>query len=167
MANRIKALLESQLEVGVFLSSDTTQIFAGDSWLEKITTALKEANLVLLMLSQRSLRRPWVNFEAGGAWLLGKTVIPCCYGNLTAHRLPHPYSNAQAVHLPKDALYLVQSVHHQLGMKTPLPVSPVGEALAAAVSKKRKAIWGGMLEPYTMLANTLGTFVDESANPTR
>ena len=83
VASCVKRLIEKELGVDVFLSSDKSQIYAGDSWLEKITTALKEADVVLLMLSQRSLRRPWVNFEAGGAWLLSKTVIPCCYGNLS------------------------------------------------------------------------------------
>jgi len=43
--------------------------------------------------------RPWVNFEAGAAWLAGKKIIPVCYGNLSSDALPHPYSAIEAVNL--------------------------------------------------------------------
>jgi hypothetical protein len=56
---------ELNLSEEVFLSSDKSQIYAGDLWLQKIKEALSAAELVILMLSQRSVARPWVNFEAG------------------------------------------------------------------------------------------------------
>ena len=67
LASAVKDLLQTELNLGgeVFLSSDTAQIYAGDLWLQKIKEALSAAEIVILMLSQRSVARPWVNFEAG------------------------------------------------------------------------------------------------------
>jgi hypothetical protein len=68
------------------------------------------------MLSQRSVARPWVNFEAGAAWLADKMLIPVCYGNLSKDALPHPYSGIQALNLPSEAYYLLKSVNRQLNL---------------------------------------------------
>jgi hypothetical protein len=59
----------------VFLASDKSQIYAGDLWLQKIKEALSAAEIVVLMLSRRSVARPWVNFEAGAAWMVDKKII--------------------------------------------------------------------------------------------
>jgi hypothetical protein len=68
------------------------------------------------MLSTNSLREPWVNFEAGGAWLAGKVVIPICFGGVSKENLPKPYSNLQALNLRDDYIYLVTSLRHHLPM---------------------------------------------------
>src|ERR1700730_12387970 len=98
VASAVQGLLQTELDLReeVFLSSDKSQIYAGDRWLEKIKEALLAAEIVILMLSRRSVARPWVNFEAGAAWLADKKVIPVCYGNLSKDALPHPYSAIQA-----------------------------------------------------------------------
>jgi hypothetical protein len=55
------------------------------------------------MLSKASVSRPWINFEAGAAWLADKAVIPACFGGLTkGTRVPKPYSGIQALDLPTD-----------------------------------------------------------------
>jgi hypothetical protein len=163
VAVAVQRLLEQVLEVSVFLSSDRTRVYAGDLWLQKITAALTEAEVVLLMLSQRSVRRPWVNFEAGGAWLMGKKVIPCCYGNQAPGAMPHPYSAVQAVHLPRDSYYLVRSVHHQLGLTSAEPISPFLENVEKALSGSRRSFWADLIEPYGLLDRTLADFADEPA----
>jgi hypothetical protein len=91
LASAVQGLLQTELNLSeeVFLSSDKSQIYAGDLWLQKIKEALSAAELVILMLSQRSVARPWVNFEAGAARLADKKVIPVCYGNLSKDALPH------------------------------------------------------------------------------
>ena len=83
----------------------------------KIKEGLSAAELVILILSQRSVARPWVNFEAGAAWLVDKKLLPVCYGNLSKDELPHPYSAIQALNLPSDAYYLLKSATHQLNLK--------------------------------------------------
>jgi hypothetical protein len=126
VAAAVKLLIEEELELPdkVFLSGDKTMVYAGDRWRDRITVALKEAKLVVLMLSKRSVRRPWVNFEAGGAWLTDKTIIPCCYGNQQKDNLPHPYASIQALNLKGEAYFLLQSIYHQLGLTTAKPESP-------------------------------------------
>src|SRR6266404_393138 len=82
IASAVRDLLQTELDLReeVFLSSDKSQIYARDLWLQKIKEALSAAEIVILMLSKRSVARPWGNFEAGAAWLADKAIIPVCYG---------------------------------------------------------------------------------------
>jgi hypothetical protein len=123
VASAVQGVLQTELDLReeVFLASDKSQIYAGDLWLQKIKEALSAAEIVILMLSRRSVARPWVNFEAGAAWLANKTLIPICYGSLSKDVLPHPYSGIQALNLPSEAYYLMKSVTHQLNLA---PISP-------------------------------------------
>ena len=119
VASAVQTLLQTELELGkeVFLSSDKSQIYAGDLWLQKIKDGLTAAEIVILMLSQRSVARRWVNFEAGAAWLADKTIIPVCYGNLSKDALPYPYSAMYALDLPSEPYYLMESVNRHLNLK--------------------------------------------------
>jgi hypothetical protein len=134
-----KILRVSLSKQNVFLSSDEWQIFAGEQWLERIKEELKSAKVVVLMLSPTSVNRPWVNFEAGAAWLTGKLLIPACFGGLSEGDLPKPYSNLQALDLPDDTYYLVKSVAHHLGLAVlPPPLvlgSPEEKELEEAIAK--------------------------------
>jgi hypothetical protein len=65
-----------------FMSSDKFQVYAGEKWLDRIMGELKESKVVLLMLSKESVKRPWVNFEAGAAWTRDIVTIPVCFGGL-------------------------------------------------------------------------------------
>jgi TIR domain-containing protein len=105
-----------------FLSSDQMQIYAGEKWLDKIMNELKCARVVLLMLSEISVQRPWVNFEAGAAWTRDIITIPTCFGKLRKGELPKPYSSLQAVDLNSygDDEYLAVSVAHHLGIEKPI-----------------------------------------------
>ena len=156
VASAVQDLLQTELNLGkeVFLSSDKSLIYAGDLWLEKIKEALLAAEIVILMLSKRSVARPWVNFEAGAAWLADKKLIPVCYGNLSKGALPQPYSAFQAVNLLSEAYYLVKSVNHQLNLK------PMG---GEAVFKGTLAEGGRPMKDgeYERLANALAEFKDD------
>ena len=91
----------------VFMSADKWQVIAGEIWLDRIQQELDSAKVVILMLSQKSVRRPWVNFEAGAAWLTKKAVIPVCFGDMSKDQLPKPYSGIQALSLPDEGYYLL------------------------------------------------------------
>lgn len=124
VATALQQLLRASLgNQNVFLSSDEWQIFAGEQWLDRIKEELSPAKVVVLMLSPRSVQRPWVNFEAGAAWLTGKILIPACFAGLSKGALPKPYSNIQALDLPDDAYYLIRSVAHHL--KFPIVPPPI------------------------------------------
>ena len=117
VARRLQWLIADCTGISPFLSNDRWHVMAGEVWLTKITAALEEAEVVVLMLSQRSVGRPWVNFEAGAAWLAKKPIIPCCYGNLSKDSLPHPYSAIQAVDLRKEPSYLLNSLCYHLKVR--------------------------------------------------
>jgi len=110
----------------VFISSDKWQIYAGEDWLKKICDALEQAKVVILLLSERSVSRPWVNFEAGAAWLTKKHVIPVCFKGLSKGALPKPYSSLQALNLTEraDQRYLLHSVCHYLNVLSPMEPPP-------------------------------------------
>jgi hypothetical protein len=122
----------------VFLSSDTWQIYAGELWLERIVGELKQAKVIILMLSPDSVGRPWVNFEAGGAFFTDKRMIPVCFNGLSKGSMPKPYSNFQAVDLEseEDQYYLVTSVCHHLDKLMIPPPPPPPESMMMPKSEK-------------------------------
>ncbi|HEX8672409.1 MAG TPA: toll/interleukin-1 receptor domain-containing protein [Longimicrobium sp.] len=86
--------------VRVFVSSDTGDLRSGDDWFERIAGTLREAQMVVLILSDVSISRPWINFEAGAAWFTGThTVLPVCVGGMQISRLPPPFHRKQALQL--------------------------------------------------------------------
>lgn len=121
----VQALLSSTLKIEkeVFLSADQTQVFAGHVWLDRIRDALQTCEVLLLLLSERSINRAWVNFEAGAVWLARKPVIPICIGGMLIEFLPQPYAGMQSVYLPSDAHYLLTSIHHHLALETEPPLT--------------------------------------------
>ena len=98
--------------VQIFLSENQYQVRLGEDWLKKIHSALNSSKVVIALFSDRALTRPWVHFEAGGAWFSEKVLIPVCLGNLVPANLPKPYSNIQGcnLHDSSSPYYLVQSI---------------------------------------------------------
>ena len=121
VAEAVQSVLSGILNRRVFLSADNWQIFAGEVWLDRIKAELTEAKVVVLMLSALSVSRPWINFEAGAAWLAGKAIVPVCFEGLTKSSMPKPYSGIQGLDLLEDLNYLVRSVSHHLNPKAPTP----------------------------------------------
>ena len=123
VATAVQRLIEKKLSgQKPFLSSDEWQIHAGELWLDRIRSELDTAEVVVLLLSPTSVTRPWVNFEAGAAWLASKVIVPVCYGGLTRDTLPKPYSGIQALDLREDGYYLFKSIAHHLKLATPPPM---------------------------------------------
>src|ERR1700683_596746 len=104
-----------------FLASDKAQIPAGEIWLDRIKEQLRQAQVMVLMLSPRSVKKAWVNFEAGAAWIRELKVIPVCFNGMTKNKLPKPYSSYQGLNLfeAEDQFYLVSSIAAHLGMLPP------------------------------------------------
>jgi hypothetical protein len=107
--------------IDTFISSDKNAIYAGDDWMNRIFEELKTTKVLVSMLSPDSVKRPWINFEAGAAFALKAYVIPVCTGGLTINQLPKPYSILQAVEIDthEGAYYLLNSIAHHLGMSFP------------------------------------------------
>ena len=96
----------------------------GENWFDRIRRELAACQVVVLMLSKRSVVRPWVNFEAGGAWLTNKNLIPVFFGNLTVDTLPRPYADLIAVDLRNDPYEVIQGVCRSIEPR-PLPPPPI------------------------------------------
>jgi len=150
VATAVKGLIETRLRLRgeVFLS---TELVAGDDWLGEIRGAIESSELLVVMLSSRSIKRPWVNFETGAAWILKKPMIPVCFGALAKSVLPHPYSNFQAVQLPGDEDKLLEGVHRKLN----LDGAPPPHRFPGLLGKESG-------EPYEWLSARLKHFKDES-----
>ena len=128
VARAVQMFLREQLQraaglndIRVFLSSDEWQILAGENWLERIFKELRETRVLVSLMSPIAVARPWVNFEAGAAWVAGKPVIPVCFGGQARDQLPKPYTILQAVNLPGDGYYLMRSVAHYLNPNCLVP----------------------------------------------
>ena len=89
--------------VDVFVSSDTESISAGRNWLTSIESALRDACVELILGSKVSIKRPWINFEAGAAWMKGIPVVPVCHTELRPRDPPMPFSVLQAVEANQES----------------------------------------------------------------
>jgi len=97
----LAALLKQKIEkhfleqVDVFVSSDQESIQAGEPWLDALQRSLTTAGMAIILCSPVSISRPWLNFEAGAAWLRKIPVVPLCHSGLEPEELPMPLSAMQ------------------------------------------------------------------------
>ncbi len=89
--------------VEVFVSSDSESISAGKNWLTSIESALRNACIELILCSKASIKRPWINFEAGAGWMKRVPVVPVCHTELRPRDLPMPFSILQAVQANQES----------------------------------------------------------------
>ena len=142
-AQTVQAFITQIFDANVkpFLSSDQFQVYAGEKWIDRIMDELKEARVVLLMLSEESVKRPWVNFEAGAAWTRNIVTIPICLRGLCKDGLPKPYSSLQAVDLKSydDHEYLARSIAHHLGIPEPMSFFATALSAIGGLESKKEA----------------------------
>lgn len=123
IATQLEGTLREALLGGVsfFNSSNRQSIRPGDPWRDLVIAKLRDAVAVLVIATPESVGRPWVNFEAGGAWVHGGTVIPCCARGMAVDSLPAPLSHLHAVSLEKgeDLRDLVAELAGYADLETP------------------------------------------------
>ena len=104
-------------EQKVFVSSDPEDLKPGDEWVVKILQALKGAECVLALTTERGLGRRWVWFELGRTWFSEIKLIPCCIGKIRKSNLPAPFSERMAINIDetRDAAALFASLQEQFG----------------------------------------------------
>ncbi len=107
--------------IDVFVSSDNTNISVGNKWLNDVDAALKTAKIELILCSQDSVKRPWINFEAGAGWVKGIPVVPICHTGMRAVDLPIPLNMLQAIEAKDKAGLerLYSRLADELGASTP------------------------------------------------
>lgn len=101
IAQDLKELIEESFlgMIEVFVSSDGDSISVGQKWLENITNSLKECSVEIILCSDKSIQRPWINFEAGAGWIKEIPVIPICHSGMNPSKLPVPLNMLQATSL--------------------------------------------------------------------
>ena len=108
------------LLVDVFVSSENSSILVGDRWLDMVDHALHKAEIMLILCSQASIKRPWINFEAGAAWIKKIPVIPICHTDMNVSNLPVPLNLFQATTINEKGLQdLYTLLAKKLGSSTP------------------------------------------------
>lgn len=80
-----------------FVSSDGQSIPTGQRWLDLIDDALSKSAIQISLCSPVSIKRPWINFEAGASWIRKIPVIPICHSGLQKGKLPIPLALLQSV----------------------------------------------------------------------
>lgn len=120
-------ILKNEIEIAflglieVFVSSDDGCIFGGERWLNKVTNALEKCIVELVLCSEKSINRPWINFESGAGWIRKIPVIPICHSNMKIEDLPVPLNELEAFScLDKRMLQKVFDViAREYGMNAP------------------------------------------------
>lgn len=114
-AAHLVEFLRKKLEVRsdeIFISSNQ-QIELGSDWMQAIGQSFAQATVIIALFSKEAAHRPWVHFEAGGAWFgQGKHLIPLCVGGMKPVDLGKPYANIQGadLHDAATAQYLVNTI---------------------------------------------------------
>ena len=126
---KLAAILKAHVEadfidtVSVYVSSDTESISAGENLLTSINVALSDACIELILCSKASIKRPWVNFEAGAGWMRHIPVVPVCHTKLLPKDLPMPFSVLQAVEANQERG--LQRIYRSIAEKLESRVPPV------------------------------------------
>lgn len=97
VARKVKQFVSEVLGTdSVFMSDE--DIAPGDKSLEEVDLALKKSTAALVIVSARSMREPWLNFEAGAmAVRLTKTSVIPILLDLTFSQLVQPIAQFQAI----------------------------------------------------------------------
>lgn len=109
LALLIKEAISSEFSgfVDVFVSSDGISIPSGSNFLSRIEEALISCSAAIYLISPKSVRRNWINFELGSVWIRsciktkeGGSVIPAipfCHSGMTPSLLPKPLGDLNAI----------------------------------------------------------------------
>lgn len=123
IATEFKTLIEDNFLglIEVFVSLDGTSIKMGQKWLDDISISLATCVVEIIICSPISVKRPWINFEAGAGWVRGIPVIPLCHSGMTPSKLPVPLNLLQAASATDiGGLKLIMPVlAGAIGSKTP------------------------------------------------
>jgi hypothetical protein len=137
--SELAKLLQEEIEsdfiglVRVFVSSDGTSIVVGDQWIESVVSRLGSADIYIVLCSQNSVDRPWINIELGAALSRGKRVIPIFHTDLVAGQFQRrPLSDYEGFNASDpQGLRSLYSIF-QRGLESRLPVVDF-DALASKV----------------------------------
>lgn len=80
----------------VFVSTDETSIAIGEKWYNYIIDNLRISEVIIVLLSQESKRKEWINFEAGFGEGAESLVMPLAINNTPLSQFSFPLAGIQA-----------------------------------------------------------------------
>ena len=112
--------------IRVFVSSDDQSIWVGDDFPGAIKDALGKSDLFMVLCSPASIDRPWINIEAGAAWIREIPLVPLCYSGLRPGNLPTQFWYRQAVDLerPNGLVPLYKRITDIIRRVLDIPLEP-------------------------------------------
>ncbi|HEX6901123.1 MAG TPA: toll/interleukin-1 receptor domain-containing protein [Thermoanaerobaculia bacterium] len=70
----------------------------GEDWFPRMTKALLNTDVLLVLCSKTSLRSRWINFETGVCWARGGVpIIPICHSGFDPETVPRPFQDRNGV----------------------------------------------------------------------
>lgn len=96
----------------VFVSSDAKSIGGGKNWYNHVIDNLRVSKVVLVLISQESGRREWINFEAGFGEGMGGLVIPVAIRNFPLVRMSFPMAGIQGRNVDDIGTILEDVANH-------------------------------------------------------
>lgn len=103
IASALKELIEGYfVNADVFVSSEPIDNGPGTNWPARITEKLKTCVALIVLCSYQSVKRPWVNFEAGAGWVRDIPIIPICHSGIKPSELPMPLSFMQGIRIENE-----------------------------------------------------------------
>jgi hypothetical protein len=96
----------------IFASSDWQSLPPGVDWYNTIDKALRDCTLGIILVTEGSFNRPWINYELGALRYAGKKTIPICAEGIDKGKLPSPLDRSQACNYSQieDRLKLLKSI---------------------------------------------------------
>ncbi|MCH7886757.1 MAG: toll/interleukin-1 receptor domain-containing protein [Candidatus Marinimicrobia bacterium] len=113
LAESIKTAIETEFSNGIklFLYQDYENNKPGEEWWNNIKDALESSNIVFVLATPNSIKKPWINFEAGTASLRkiridgekdkekNVVLLPLCAKGLSKSEIGLPLSIVNALDL--------------------------------------------------------------------
>jgi len=98
--------------VTVFVSSDGSSIPIGSNFLNAIRKGLTKSIAAIYLISPKSVKRPWINFELGAVWSRSAIsedsgneeipAMPFCHSGISPSQLPQPMCNLNSIEANKS-----------------------------------------------------------------
>jgi hypothetical protein len=130
VANKLKEFFISLFgeKIEVFISGDPKNIHAGQDFFTTIIDGIKRCDCMIILCSPDSVKRYYIYFEAGAAAILGRTIIPLCFGGQSPGALPTPLDHIRAQAIDSDDTaklqqhfkILVKDIANKIGVDNPV-----------------------------------------------
>jgi hypothetical protein len=130
----------------VFVSSDPQSIGGGRAWWNHIRERLKTARVALVSLSNESVTREWINYEAGVGDGAGACVIPMGIDRYSFNYLDFPLKGFQGRYV-EELEGIVGDIERETGL-TAAPLDQKQYQADIVASTARIVRRGIALEPY-------------------